>query len=214
MQEIMPFIVDNYIWFAVGGLVIIMAIIGYFADKTDFGRKNEEKKAKEPKPKKEKKAKKEDKKPEKIEVDAKGIGELTQSMVTETPTEEAPMEDLYAPLEPLQETTVQEETVDPSLYEPLTTMEVSEEMTALQPMEEVQPEPMVTVDMPATDAVAVEETSEAELQPFTPSTIEEPIEENVVEEEPLVQPIQPLEEPVQIPTEEPTATEEEDIWKF
>ena len=40
----MEFIMDNYIWFIVGGIVILMAVIGYFADKSDFGRKknNEE----------------------------------------------------------------------------------------------------------------------------------------------------------------------------
>ena len=35
----MDFIVDNYIWFIVIGVVILMAVIGYIADKTDFGRK-------------------------------------------------------------------------------------------------------------------------------------------------------------------------------
>lgn len=35
----MDFIVDNYFWFIVGGVVILMIIIGYIAEKTDFGRK-------------------------------------------------------------------------------------------------------------------------------------------------------------------------------
>ena len=35
----MEFVMDNYIWFIVGGIVILMAVIGYFADKSDFGRK-------------------------------------------------------------------------------------------------------------------------------------------------------------------------------
>ena len=37
----MDFIMDNYVWFIVIGVIIIMAIIGYIADKTDFGRKNQ-----------------------------------------------------------------------------------------------------------------------------------------------------------------------------
>lgn len=45
----MDFIVENYVWFIVGGIVILMAIIGYFADKTDFGRRSFEHKVKEPK---------------------------------------------------------------------------------------------------------------------------------------------------------------------
>lgn len=35
----MDFIVDNYFWFIVGGIVLLMIIIGYIAEKTDFGRK-------------------------------------------------------------------------------------------------------------------------------------------------------------------------------
>lgn len=217
-REVMQFIMDNYIWFAVGGIVIIMAIIGYFADKTDFGRKTYEK---EPKAKKEKKQKKEKKAPEpqKIEVDAKGINELTQSMadtLTED-TQEETMDDLYAPLE---NTETQEE-VDASLYEPLvplTNEETTETNVVEEPAMEVQ-EPITTeVEVPMVDSMATmeEEPKEVELQPFTPSTIEEPIEENVEENiEPLTQPIEPLtEEPIQIPTTESDTTEEDDVWKF
>lgn len=39
MEFTMDFIVDNYLWFAIGGIAILMIIIGYFAEKTDFGRK-------------------------------------------------------------------------------------------------------------------------------------------------------------------------------
>lgn len=35
----MDFIVDNYLWFIVGGIVVLMIIIGFIAEKTDFGRK-------------------------------------------------------------------------------------------------------------------------------------------------------------------------------
>ena len=35
----MEFIVDNLVWFIAGGVVILMTIIGYFAEKTDFGKK-------------------------------------------------------------------------------------------------------------------------------------------------------------------------------
>ena len=35
----MDFIVDNYFWFIVGGVVVLMIIIGYIAEQTDFGRK-------------------------------------------------------------------------------------------------------------------------------------------------------------------------------
>lgn len=35
----MDFLIDNYLWFIIGGIVLIMIVIGYFAEKTDFGRK-------------------------------------------------------------------------------------------------------------------------------------------------------------------------------
>ncbi|MDD2181414.1 MAG: hypothetical protein PHW32_03485, partial [Bacilli bacterium] len=51
----MDFINDNYVWFIVIGVILFMALIGYIAEKTDFGRSQFEKRVKrEPKPKKEK----------------------------------------------------------------------------------------------------------------------------------------------------------------
>lgn len=35
----MQFITDNYIWFFVAGIIILMTVIGYIAEKTDFGHK-------------------------------------------------------------------------------------------------------------------------------------------------------------------------------
>jgi len=45
---------DNYIWAIIIVIAILMAIVGYIADKTDFGRKEFERKVKQDKPKKEK----------------------------------------------------------------------------------------------------------------------------------------------------------------
>ena len=84
----MEFIMDNYIWFIVGGIVILMAVIGYFADKSGFGRKKNNEEVVE-KPKKEKKVKNKEEKPTKIEVDAKGIGELSQSVIENNLKEES-----------------------------------------------------------------------------------------------------------------------------
>lgn len=42
----MDFIIDNYVWFIVGGVLLIMAVIGYFAEKTNFGRNEFERKVK------------------------------------------------------------------------------------------------------------------------------------------------------------------------
>lgn len=35
----MDFVIDNYLWFIIGAIVLLMIIIGYFAEKTDFGKK-------------------------------------------------------------------------------------------------------------------------------------------------------------------------------
>lgn len=39
----MSFIVDNYIWFIIAGFVLLMITIGYYAEKTNFGKKQEDK---------------------------------------------------------------------------------------------------------------------------------------------------------------------------
>lgn len=40
MIEVMEFIASHYIWFLVGAIVTLLAIIGYYADKTNFGQGN------------------------------------------------------------------------------------------------------------------------------------------------------------------------------
>ena len=42
----MEFFVENWIWFLVASIVILMTLIGYLAEKTDFGRKDIPKKEK------------------------------------------------------------------------------------------------------------------------------------------------------------------------
>lgn len=34
----MDFVIDNYLWFVVGAIVLLMIVIGYFAEKTNFGK--------------------------------------------------------------------------------------------------------------------------------------------------------------------------------
>ena len=50
----MQFVTGNYIWFLIIGIVILMVVIGYIAEKTDFGHKDVGKKEKKDKKKKEK----------------------------------------------------------------------------------------------------------------------------------------------------------------
>ncbi len=34
----MEFVVENYLWFLIGAIVLLMIIIGYFAERTNFGK--------------------------------------------------------------------------------------------------------------------------------------------------------------------------------
>lgn len=38
MQTILEYIMLNYIWIIVGSIIILLAVIGYYADKTNFGQ--------------------------------------------------------------------------------------------------------------------------------------------------------------------------------
>lgn len=112
----MDFIIENYVWFIVAFVVIVMAIIGYFADKTDFGRKIEKKEKKQ-----------NNKKNEKIKVEAKGINELTQNIaesnkdVASTNQDENVVNiDQIKEQEKLDPMPIDNENIDQSLFAPLT----------------------------------------------------------------------------------------------
>lgn len=134
----MEFITNNYMWFIIGGIVILMAIIGYIADITDFGRNRVEKVPKE-KPKKEKKS---DKKIE--EIDNQDISsELAENSISEFDT--LPIDNNQDELQPITENeenilfsnemnneenslpnNLENEEIDQSLFEPLPSVEESE----------------------------------------------------------------------------------------
>ena len=112
----MDFIIENYVWFIVTFVVIVMAIIGYFADKTDFGRKIEKKEKKQ-----------NNKKNEKIKVEAKGINELTQNIVennkdavSTNQDENIVNIDQIKEQEKLDPMPIDNENIDQSLFAPLT----------------------------------------------------------------------------------------------
>ena len=115
----MDFIMDNYVWFIVVGIIILMAVIGYIADKTDFGRKGKDEDTKEKKVEKPKKEKKVKEKKEKIKVEAKGINELTQEVAENNKVDVQESADLNV-VEPVQNVQVNNENIDQSLFAPLT----------------------------------------------------------------------------------------------
>ena len=78
----MDFVIDNYLWFVVGGIVLLMIIIGYFAEKTNFGKKT----LSEKKPKKEAKeieVPEETEEPIIAEVQDQGINDMLSETVEE-----------------------------------------------------------------------------------------------------------------------------------
>ena len=158
----MDFIVDNYVWFIVVGIIILMAVIGYIADKTDFGRKGKDEDTKEKKVEKPKKEKKVKEKKEKIKVEAKGINELTQEVAENNKVDVQQSNDLNV-VEPVQNVQVNNENIDQSLFAPLT-----------DNVNEVIPQ----------NNESVENT---ELKNVEPAKLENPIQENnnqtVAEEE-------------------------------
>jgi len=137
----MDFIVENYMWFIIGGIVILMAVVGYIADVTDFGRNRLEKETKEKveNPKKEKvkreKIKKEKSKKDKVlpEVSvfsADEINEVSSEPILDEVQDYQQDVDLEQSNENLEnnmfsnelkqvENNIEHESVDQSLFEPL-----------------------------------------------------------------------------------------------
>ncbi len=75
----MDFVIENYIWFLIIGVILVMALIGYIAEKTDFVK---EKEPKEKKPKKQKKHKKD---VEEVPQEIKDESQIEQNDVTTQP---------------------------------------------------------------------------------------------------------------------------------
>ena len=196
----MDFIMDNYVWFIVIGVIVLMAIIGYFADKTDFGRKTKEEKSdKVEKVDKKKNKKEKNKKVTKIEIDAKGIDELTKGVANKK-NKKSEVNDiidnvnLEQPLTDVQDMPLPtaNETVDQSLFAPLSD------------------QPSEVIDNTVNNETVVSEENTNDI-----NTINE-----VVNDEPESQPedlknIEPATLPdIEDKKKDEKVAEEEDIWKF
>lgn len=128
MEKFTEFLVNNYIWFLVGVLVLVFALIGYIAD-----NKQKKKIASgeiQPKPKKEKKRKKseEETKTEEIKAEMKDMENVSLGEVfskkeekTKEPKEDLPMTKEEAALEKTEilfdEPLIKEETPDENAFE-------------------------------------------------------------------------------------------------
>ena len=205
----MDFIANNYVWLIVVGIIILMAVIGYFADKTDFGRKVKTEKTEKnvEKIEKKKNKKEKDKKPNKIVVDAKGINELSKevaeknALVQENNYLDNNNEVSFVPPATDNIPTDNQqfsapavnEAVDQSLFAPLT----DQNNTVVDGSQEVKE--------PTTDAGAVSEVVEEE--PENPN-------ENQSEELKNIDPVTLPENTEDNKKNNDVVAEEEDIWKF
>ena len=131
MDLVVDFITENYIWIIVAGVVILMAVVGYIADKTDFGRNRVEKQPKEKKEKVKEIKTKEKKKKEKVVEQLPEKQENLQS-VYEEEIEQTPMKQEFVDESGLfsneqivndeftnKDNSIDETQVDQSLFEPL-----------------------------------------------------------------------------------------------
>lgn len=219
----MEFFVDNWFWFLVGGIFILMTLIGYIAEKTDFGRKEM------PKAEKVKKAKKEKKKPNEKQELTQALGneepkpEVQMSLATDSILEEPvsrdsennvkSIEDLNAPFGDMtfEEPIVSEETTDfempETVYEQSTEeLNDSEDLVFAEPDLETEVAPVVEEDLNV---------------PFGDITLEEPV--NGIEEVVASEPVEELNlsevstPNIELPDLDSIVTEEDDtddVWKF
>ena len=143
----MEFFVENWLWFLAGAIVIIMTLIGYIAEKTDFGRQDIPKREKPKKEKKKTKATEE--LTEVLETEVKP--EVQMSLATdvvledENPISSETSEEVDMLFDINESVDVQpSENVDDAFTEPLYE-ETNEQSEVLQPIEEFN---MNVVDNP------------------------------------------------------------------
>jgi len=223
----MEFFVENWLWFLVGAIVILMTLIGYIAEKTDFGRKDVQRKEK---PKKEKKQPKAKEELEEV-LETEPMPEVQMSLATDSIFEEpietlentneevVEMEDLNVPFS---EVSFEEQNVEET-FEPVENLNNSfEEFTYAEPAINVE-EPVETFE-PMQESTNVDEEVEIleDLSvPFGDTTYAMPVSgvEEVVASEPAEElNLEDLDTPnIELPDLDSIVTEEDDtddVWKF
>lgn len=188
----MEFIAENYIWFIIGGIVILMAVVGYIADVTDFGRKTLDK---QPKEKKEK-VKVEKTKPEKVKKEKNKKEKIVEELPIIPNNIEQPenvIENIEQPIQndleqqdfSLEQNNIQQD----NLFSNELFTNVNTEQPVAEEVDQSLFEPLPSVDQVFRDA-------------------EQPVAENITTE-----PVN-----IELPTEEVNQNSEiesdDDIWKF
>lgn len=191
----MDFVNENVIWFIVGGTILFMALIGFIAEKTDFGRKP--KKVKE----------------EKSETPVVAVAPIVEEVVN-APKEELKVENVIPTVEDLMKGEVEPEL--PALEEtPVTplTEEITPSETIL-PIEDIVAEEVVAPTLETVSDV-VEPTLETVTEEVEPIVSEEVMVEPALEEitlEPTIEAepiVEESKEEFQLPTLEEVLAENE-----
>lgn len=220
----MEFFVDNWLWFLIGAIIILMTLIGYIAEKTDFGRKDIPKREK---PKKEKKQPKAKEELEEI-LESEPMPEVQMSLATDSIFEEPieTLEDIKEDVEnlnvPFGDVSFEEPSVGETLESVETLNNSIDEFTYAEPTTRVE-EPIEAFE-PMEELTAAEEERE-EIEdlnvPFGDITydistndVEEVVESEPVEELNLEDVNTPN---IELPDLDSIVTEEDDtddVWKF
>ena len=191
----MDFVNENVIWFIVGGTILFMALIGFIAEKTDFGRKP--KKVKE----------------EKNETPVVAVAPIVEEVVN-APKEELKVENVIPTVEDLMKGEVEPEL--PTLEE-MPVIPLTEEITpseTILPIEDIVAEEVVTPTVETVSEV-VEPLLETVTEEVAPIVSEEVMVEPALEEitlEPIVEAepiVEEAKEEFQLPTLEEVLAENE-----
>lgn len=195
IELIMEFINENIVWVSIGAVVLVMALIGFIAEKTDFGRKPKAEKA----PRKSKREKKEDEMFEELD------DEPQAQPVVEQPVESSDEVQMMEETPVVED--INEEVLEPASLEAEASVDLKQPIEEITELNPVDLEQAVVED--TTPLEVVEETVDGPV-PEVLETSVAPTIETISEENSLNAPIP---ESDNIANEEENADEASD-WKF
>lgn len=217
----MDFIIDNYIWIIVISIILIMALIGYLAEKTDFIHENKQKK-KEVKNSTEEKVKEEVEAPKNeipsvpLESPVAEVKQNTDSLGFEDPfamTSDVVAADKIEPVKSVENVVSSEIKAEP-LFTPVDNLKFEEEFSV--PDSDIQHdkvvEEQVVQEIPKTNESVVEPTANEPVQPV----VEEIHDRDIYGQANTSQPLEmnSKEDEVAAPKLNENTTDEMDEWKI
>lgn len=220
------FILDNYVWFIVVGVILFMALIGYIAEKTNFGRNQFEKKVKrEPKVKKKKDKKNKVKDKKELPVEELIIEEPI--LVEDNDWANLIEENVPAAIDVVDSTeadvveSIENDTIDSAgidLVESTGTDasdSVEEDLTVPFGIGVNNEEEIISTEVTLEEDLIVplsESVVDTPIDSVVEPLVEEPVEDNVVDDVEVVNEVEDELSPPKIDTL--NADTDEDVWKF